>query len=578
MIPCLMKGYELYSNHRFAVGIGLCLAAIFISGCGSEAAEGAESVAEASMTAAPAVTATAKPATAMSTPSLAATNTATAVTSTPTAVRTKTATAVRPTPTVTSQPTNADTTRQTATTGVIKTSTTNITLPTYPIQDYLVEQLDPVYNIPALYFNRPAFEAAAPDPRPVEYEGVVLENAYVRLTFLPELGGRLYSAVVKATGQEIFYHNNVVKPSRYGVLQPYEANWWLAAGGMEWAYPTQEHGYRWGVPWTYEIDQNSSGATITLSDIAPDRVGVEVRVTLPANSAVFTVAPKLVNPTAKTVPVQFWLNAALALAPGSMSGETEFVVPVEQITVHSRGEDGWTVPDAHTETAWPIVGETDLRDYGQWANYLGFFMPYLNAPFMGAYNPATNLGVVRLVEPGVVPGNKLFAFSPTFPDRSYTDGDSQYFEIWGGANVGFWAEDDLLVRSGGILQWQEAWWPIAGLDGLTWANQKAAIYLDQVGNDFTLSALVPRPTRGTLIIEAGQTPLLTEPFSADPATPHRWDFSTTRRPVRVQLAAGDGTPLLEYCLPAVWPTHRGPVGWRRNSLIGILPGLLNGCP
>lgn len=543
-----MKGYELYSNHRLAVGMGLCLAAIFISGCGSEAAEGAESVAVASITAAPTVTTMARPAPATSSSSPAPTHTATIVTSTPTAVRTGTATAVRPTPTATSQPANAGTARQAVATGAIKISMTNITLSTYPIQDYLVEQLDPVYNIPALYFNRPAFEADAPDPRPVEYEGVVLENAYVRLTFLPALGGRLYSAVVKATGQEIFYHNNVVKPSRYGVLQPYEANWWLATGGMEWAYPTQEHGYRWGVPWTYEIDQNSTGATIILSDTAPDRVGAEVRVTLPANSAVFTVAPKLVNRTAKTVPVQFWLNAALALAPGSMSRETKFVVPADQITIHSRGEDGWSVPEAHTETAWPVVGETDLRDYGQWANYLGFFVPSLDAPFMGAYNPATNLGVVRLVEPGEVPGNKLFAFSPAFTDRSYTDGDSQYFEIWGGANVGFWAEDDLPVRSGGMLQWQEAWWPIAGLDGLTWANQKAAIHLDQVGNDFSLSALVPHPTRGSLIVEAGQTSLLAEPFAADPATPRRWDFSTPRRPVRVRLAAGDGTPLLEYCV------------------------------
>ncbi|MCQ3977699.1 MAG: hypothetical protein DPW09_30085, partial [Anaerolineae bacterium] len=164
-------------------------------------------------------------------------------------------------------------------------SLTTVTLPTYPIWDFLTEQTDPVYNLPVFYFDRAAFEAANPSPTPKDYTGIILENTYLRLTFLPELGGRLYSAVVKATGQEIFYHNPVVKPSRYGVLQPYEANWWLATGGMEWAYPTQEHGYRFGVPWFYSTSVSSEGATITLSDMAEGRVGAEVTVTLPPDSA-----------------------------------------------------------------------------------------------------------------------------------------------------------------------------------------------------------------------------------------------------------------------------------------------------
>ena len=167
-------------------------------------------------------------------------------------------------------------------------SETTVTLPTYPMWDYLLEQVDPRYNMPVFYFDRLTYEAAAPTPGPVDYTGVVLENEYLKLTFLPELGGRLYSAVFKPTGQEIFYHNSVVKPSRYGVLQPWEANWWLAAGGMEWAYPTQEHGYRWGVPWNYQLTQSDTEASINLNDMGADRVGVEVEVTLPADRATST--------------------------------------------------------------------------------------------------------------------------------------------------------------------------------------------------------------------------------------------------------------------------------------------------
>jgi len=421
-------------------------------------------------------------------------------------------------------------------------SLTTVTLPTYPLWDFLTEQTDPVYKMPVFYFDRAAFEAANPAPVPKDYTGVVLENTYLRLTFLPELGGRLYSAVVKATGQEIFYHNPVVKPSRYGVLQPYEANWWLATGGMEWAYPTQEHGYRFGVPWFYSTSVNSEGASITLSDTAEGRVGAEVTVTLPPDSAAFTVAPRLVNKTGQAVPVQFWTNAALTLGAASMSPQTQFIVPTDKIIVHSRGEAGWTVPGERQEASWPLAGQIDLRQYSQWANYLGFFVPDMAAPFIGAYNPETNVGVARLIRPGEVPGNKLFAFSTTFPDKSYTDDGSQYFELWGGANRGFWPEDDVTVPPGGPIEWRERWWPLAGLGGLTWANEHAAIHLHQT----SLSLLVSRPLGGTITVLAGETTVLTQPFTADPATPLRWEFAAPAQPVQVQVADESGTILLDY--------------------------------
>jgi hypothetical protein len=546
IMPPLMKHYSISLKDNLAARVALLLAAILMTAC--------------STTPTPdpiAVGATSGPGDApipTSTPTdmLPPTTPTATPTATPTFTPTSTAT---PTPMQTPLPTNTPTPKSAASTGlkisatdgVVKVYETTITLPTYPIRDYLTERTDPIYNIPVFYFDRQAFDAAKPTPTPVDYTGVVLENPYLRLTFLPELGGRLYSALVKSTGQEIFYHNQVVKPSRYGILEPYEANWWLATGGMDWAYPTQEHGYRWGVPWDYSVTQTNKGATITLSDTAPDRVGVKVQVALPVDSAVFTVKPKLTNAGSKRMPVQFWLNAALALAPDTMSPDTQFIVPTDKMIVHSRGEEGWEVPGELEESSWPQVGATDLSDYSQWANYLGFFVPNMEAPFMGAYNPETDLGVVRLIKPGAVPGNKLFAFGSAFPDRSYTDNDSQYFEIWGGVNIGFWPEDDISVPSSGTLQWQESWWPLAGLGGITWANEHAAIHLRQSSDTYHLSLLVSRPRQGKLIVSAGETTVLIESFSADPAIPLQLDFAISDTPVRVQIIDSNVT-LLDYCI------------------------------
>ncbi|MEM7346099.1 MAG: DUF5107 domain-containing protein, partial [Chloroflexota bacterium] len=448
------------------------------------------------------------------------------------------------TPTVTPEPTTPASSQKHPAAQVYETT---ITLPTYPIWDYLIEQQDPLYNMPVLYLNRVAYDAAAPAVTSIDYKGIVIENAYVTLTFIPELGGRLYSAVVKSTGQEIFYQNPVVKPSRYGILQPVEANWWLAVGGMEWAYPTQEHGYRWGVPWDYELTETATHTTITLSDTAPGRVGVIVEVTLPHDSAAFTVAPTLTNAGAESVPIQFWLNSALALSPDTMSPNTQFIVPVDDIVIHSRGGSGWQLPDARETAPWPQVDSWNLGDYNQWADYLGFFVPNMAAPFMAAYNPDTDLGVARLVQPGAVVGNKLFAFGSAFYDRSYTDNDSQYFEIWGGVNTGFWPEDDVQLAPDQSLQWQEQWWPLAQLGGLTWANQQVAIDVTQHEDDTTtLSALFSQPTQGQLIISADDSPVLAESFNGRPDTPLRWDFSTKTIPLHIQIIDDTDGILLDY--------------------------------
>jgi hypothetical protein len=272
-----------------------------------------------------------------------------------------------------------------------------------------------------------------------------------------------------------------------------------------------------------------------------------VAVTLPADSAAFTVKPRLTNNSAQTVPVQFWLNAALTLGSASMSPDTQFIVPAETVVIHSRGEASWQVPEAGTESPWPQIGLTDLSDYSQWTDYLGFFVPEMKAPFIGAYNPETNLGVVRLIEPGAVAGHKLFAFSQPFLDRSYTDDQSQYFELWGGANAGFWPADDIDLPPGQMLQWQESWWPLPGLGGLTWANQNGAIHLEQAGHVYGLSLLVPQPQQGVLTVLAGERSILNESFAANPAEPLHWDFSAPAGPVRLEVEDDSGKLLLDYC-------------------------------
>ena len=148
---------------------------------------------------------------------------------------------------------------------------------------------------------------------------------------------------------------------------------------------------------------------------------------------------------------------------------------------------------------------------------------------------------------GVTSGRpKLFAFGQDFPDRSYTDDNSQYFEIWGGANAGFWAKDDIPIPAGETLGWQDTWWPLAQSGGLTWATDTVAIHVVPEGEESTLTALVAQPIQGRLEVSTGETVLLQEPFLANPNAPVRWSIPATDTPLTIQFFDAEDTPLLRY--------------------------------
>ena len=205
---------------------------------------------------------------------------------------------------------------------------TTLSIATYPYVDYLQQETDARYNIPYWWLDRTAYETTQPTPTSQPYRALIVENEYLQLTFLPELGGRLYRCIHKPTGLNLFYQNPVVKPSRWGAMIPAEHNWWLAVGGMEWALPVHEHGYEFGNTWEYSVEATAQGTTVILWDSQDqNRLRFEVRVTLPPGKAAFVVRPRLLNAMASDVSVQFWINAMLTLGSHTVSPETEFVLP-----------------------------------------------------------------------------------------------------------------------------------------------------------------------------------------------------------------------------------------------------------
>ena len=423
----------------------------------------------------------------------------------------------------------------------VQVSRGSLTIPTYQYQRALHSASEsPCSPYPVLDW------AQVGPPVPVAYESVTLENEYLRLVFLPALGGRLYQCVFLPTGQKLFYNNPVLKPSHWG---PPEMGWWLAAGGMEWCLPVDEHGYVTAEPWTVETTQAPDGsATITLAHTEQTHnIRAAVRVALSPGEARFTIATRLDNPDPLPKAYQYWLNAMVSLGQSSLSSATRFVLPATEVVVHSTGDSA--LGRARSTLPWPVANGRDLSHYDTWRNWLGVFVPGATAGYMGAYNPETDLGIARVFPRQRAPGVKLFAFGKDFDTAAYTDDGSQYAELWGGVTPTFW--DTATLGPQESVQWSETWLPLHGLGGLAAASAEAALQTAWAGDELHLAVGTPGTRRVTVTLVDGQGELYRQAGMASPAQP----LTAAVRPPRaitggltVRVFGEDGSLLAEHTL------------------------------
>ena len=106
----------------------------------------------------------------------------------------------------------------------------SITIPTYelgppdPNPPFALVNPHPVYPYPML-------DDLSDQRAPKTWRAIYLENEYLNVTVLPELGGHVYSVYDKLHRREMLYRNNVIK---YGLVGPRGA--WIA-GGIEFSFP-----------------------------------------------------------------------------------------------------------------------------------------------------------------------------------------------------------------------------------------------------------------------------------------------------------------------------------------------------
>lgn len=381
--------------------------------------------------------------------------------------------------------------------------------------------------------------------RPKAYPVLYMRNEYLELTLMPTLGGRIYQCRFLPTRQPLFYNNPVIKPTHWG---PPDQGWWLAAGGMEFCLPVDEHGYVTAEPWNAEVARHADGsATVTMSIQERSRnILARVAITLRPQEAGFHVRTTLQNPDAQPKPLQFWLNAMLAPGSPSIKPSLRFYYPTSEVIVHSRGDT--TLPDAYAPMPWPIYNGRDLGLYANWQNWLGFFAPALRQPFTAIYDDTTQLGMVRAFPADVARGAKLFGFGRDFGDTgAYTDDGSQYIEMWGGLTPTFADYATLAARA--TLTWEETWYVISRCGGPSAATARAALSAKRDGEHLDLVVASPAEYQCILSIAQGAREVMRQAFTVRPDAPFRAQVSLDPKlEASIRITDSRGNLVLAYTI------------------------------
>jgi hypothetical protein len=230
---------------------------------------------------------------------------------------------------------------------------------------------------------------------------------------------------------------------------------------------------------------------------------------------------------------------------GQADQNVRFIYPIDQVTIHSTGDDslpGPNYPSGPTVAMpWPIYNGRDLSYLRNWNQFIGFFArPAAAGDFAAVYNvnlsdPNNKDGMVRIFPHQIATGLKAFGMGWTNPLPWNLWGDlSQYYvEMHGGLAPTFW--DTVSLGAHQAIEWDETWYPVAGLNGLTTADDETAFQVQMthgVSDNLDLGVFTTRPIEDARVAAYFRTPTgcsTIADWSSDlmtPATPFTYSHET----------------------------------------------------
>jgi hypothetical protein len=290
------------------------------------------------------------------------------------------------------------------------------TLPTYPFSE---PDPVPILARDARLYPYHTFEGYATTPEPREWKVVHLENDYIEVFVLPEVGGKVWGAVVKETGHEFIYRNEVMKFRNISLRGPW------TSGGIEFNFGVIGHTPATATPVDYLLRENEDGSVSCFvggMDL-PSRTHWRVEIRLPADRAYFETNVLWYNPTPLEQPYYNWMTAA-AFAQSDL----EMAIPGDAYLEHSGRERTW--PEDDEGRYLPRYANNTFEGHKSY-----HVVGELN-DFFGGYYQDEDYGFGHWARHEDMPGQKLWLWALSREGGVWedllTDTDGQYVEFQAG--------------------------------------------------------------------------------------------------------------------------------------------------
>jgi tetratricopeptide (TPR) repeat protein len=375
---------------------------------------------------------------------------------------------------------------------------------TYPYSDP-----DPIPHAGRIYpYFR--FDGFTDQAEQKEWTVVELENAWIRVTVLPEVGGKIWSAVEKSTGKGFLYGNQVVKFRDVAMRGPW------TSGGIEANYGIIGHTPNCATPVDYVTRQNPDGSASVVIGVLDllTRTPWRLEVTVPADKAYFTTTSLWHNATPLEQPYYTWMNAGIKAA-----GNLEFVYPGTHYIGHGGEASPWPIDEKGRNLAF-----YEKNDFGPSKSYhvLG-----RDADFFAGYWHDEDFGMGRYSLRDEKVGKKIWIWGLSRQgmiwEKLLTDDDGQYVEVQSGRSFNQAAEESSKTPFKhraflpyGTDTWTEYWFPVKGTKGLVAASPLGGLNVKarEGGLDVLLSPL--EAVDDTLEVLDGDRVVFSRPVSARP--------------------------------------------------------------
>ncbi len=388
---------------------------------------------------------------------------------------------------------------------------TTIVIPTYLAGD-------PEPN-PMFYFGRSSQGAQAPVyPYPMydiltgkkadkTYKIVYLENEYLRIGILPEIGGRILEGLDKTNNYNFIYRQHVIKPTLISIIGA-----WIS-GGVEWNID-HHHRATTFLPVQYKVEENADGSkTVWVGELeVRQRMRWAVGYTIRPGKSYLEAKVRILNRTPE-------VNTMLCFANVAVHVDDQYQVifpPSTQLgTGHSKRDF----------TKWPINDEG--VDISWWKNHpssVSVFAWNYQDDFFAGYDHGKQAGTMSVADHNIVPGKKFFEWGTNAGARSWdanlTDSDGPYIELMAGAYSDNQPDYSWLEPYEG-RSFSMNWYPFRDIGGVKKANLDAAVNLDVTNGTAKMGfCTTSAHAAAKVTLRAGQKVLLQETVAINPGKPY----------------------------------------------------------